>query len=60
MKVVKISKTNFDAYDSLYVEIMEKNKKYILGIVYRTPKQSKENHIMIHDEIISIIKEKMQ
>ena len=35
VKAVKINKINVDAYDTLYVEITEKNKKYILSIVYR-------------------------
>ena len=33
MKVIKINKINVDAYDTLYVEITEKNKKYMLGVV---------------------------
>ena len=33
MKVVKIKERNVNAYHLLYVEITEKNKNYILGIV---------------------------
>ena len=35
IEVTKISKTDVEAYDSLYVEIKNNNKKYILGVVYR-------------------------
>ncbi len=34
------------------------NKKYILGVMYRTPKQSEENDMRLYDEIRSIIKDK--
>ena len=47
-----------DAYDYLYVEITEKNKKYIASVVYWPPKQSKENHKILYDEIECIIKDK--
>ena len=60
MKVIQINKTDVNVYDSLYVEIIENNKKYILAVVYRPPKQSKETYIMLYDEIKPIIKDKMQ
>ena len=46
-----------DAYDTLYVEITERNKKYILGVVYKPPKLSEENDKILYDEIKSIIKD---
>ena len=58
IKAVKISKTDVDTYDSLYVEVTKKNRKYVLGVVYRPPKQSEENNIMLYNEIKSIIKDK--
>ena len=58
IKAVKISKTDVDTYDSLYVEVTKKNRKYVLGVVYRPPKQSEENDIMLYNEIKSIIKDK--
>ena len=60
MKVVKLSKTDVDAYDSLYVEVTKKDKKYILGVVYRPPKQSEENDIVLYKEINRLLKIKMQ
>ena len=51
MKDVKINKLNVDAYDTLYVEITEKNQKYILGVVYRPPNLSEENVRILYDEI---------
>ncbi len=45
--------------DSLYVEVTEKNKKYVLGVIYRSPKQTEENDKKIlYNEIKSIIKDK--
>ncbi len=57
INVVKITKTDVDAYDSLYVEVTEKNKKYVLGVIYRPPKQSEENDKKLYNEIKSIIKD---
>ena len=47
MKVVKMNKINVNAYDTPYVEITEKNKKYILDVVYRPPKLRQENDIIL-------------
>ncbi len=58
LRIVKISKTDVDEYDSLYVEVTEKNKKYVLGVIYRPPKQSEEYDIMLYNEIKSTIKDK--
>ncbi len=58
INVVKISKTDVDAYDSLYVEVTEKNKKNVLDVVYRPPKQTRENYKKLYNEIKSIIKDK--
>ncbi len=58
IKVVKISKTDVDVYNPLYVEVTEKNKKYVLGVIYRPPKQTKENYKKLFNEIKSIIKDK--
>ncbi len=57
IKVVKISKTDADAYDSLYVEVTDKNKKYVLGVIYRPPKQNEENDKKLYNEIKSVIKD---
>lgn len=43
MKVVILSISDVDAYDSLYIEFTEKNKNYILGVKYSPPKQSEEH-----------------
>ncbi len=56
--VVKVSKIDAEEYDSLYVEIKNNNKKYILGVVYRPSKQSEENDMRLYNEIKSIIKDK--
>ncbi len=58
IKVVKISITDVDAYDSLYVEVTGKDKKYVLGVIYRPPKQSEENDKKLYNEIKSVIKDK--
>ncbi len=58
IKVVKISKTDVYAYDSLYVEVTEKNKKCVLGVIYRPPKQSEENDKKLYNEIKCVIKGK--
>ena len=54
MKIVMINKINMNAYDTLCWNY-KKRKKYILGVVYRPPKLSKENDIILYDEIKSII-----
>ncbi len=54
----KLSKVDVEEYDSLYIEINNNNKKYILGVVYRPPKQSEENDMRLYNEIKSIIKDK--
>ena len=58
INAIKISKTDVEEYDSLYVEIKNNNKKYILGVVYRPPKQSEEKDLMLYNEIRSVIKDK--
>ena len=35
MKVVKINKTKVDAYELIYIDIMENSKKFIIGVVYQ-------------------------
>ena len=55
---IKVSKTDVEEYDSLYVEIKNNNKKYILGVVYRPPKQTEENDMRLYNEIKSVIKDK--
>ena len=32
----------------------KKNKKYIIGVVYRPPKQSEENKIILYNQVKSI------
>ncbi len=39
-------------------KLQKKNKKYVLGVIYRSPKQSEENDIKLYNEIKSIIKDK--
>ena len=56
--VVKINKINVDAYNTLYVEIKKKEKKYIIGVVYKPPKLSEDNENILYDEIKTIIKDK--
>ena len=46
-----------DAYNTPYVEITEKYKKYILGVVYRPMKLSDDNYIIFYNEINSAIKD---
>ncbi len=58
ISVNKLNKVDVEEYDSLYVEIKNNNKKYILGVVYPPPKQRKENDMRLFDEIKSIIKDK--
>ena len=41
-----------------YVKIKEKNKKYILGVVYKPPKLSEENDKILYDDIKSVIEDK--
>lgn len=48
---VRLSQTNVDAYNSLYVLVTEKNKKCVLGVVNRPPKQNKENDVENYNEI---------
>ena len=55
MKVVKINKTNVDAYDTM---LKLREKMYTLGVVYRPPKLSEENDKILYDEIKSVIKDK--
>ncbi len=54
----KLSEIDVEPYDSLYVEIKKNNKKYTLGVVYRPPKLSEENDVMLYNEIKSVIKDK--
>ncbi len=54
----KLSKIDVEPYDSLYIEIKKNNKKYILGVVYRPPKLSEENDMMLYNEIKSVIKDR--
>ncbi len=42
----------------LFTRKLQKNKKYVLGVAYRPPKQSEENYKKLHNEIKSIIKDK--
>ena len=58
INVIKLSKTDVEEYDSLYVEIKNNKKKYILGVVYRPPKQTEENDMRLYNEIKSVIKDK--
>ncbi len=58
LNVSKVSKIDVEEYDSPYVEIKINNKKYILGVVYRLPKQTEENNMRLYNEIKSIIKDK--
>ncbi len=58
INAIKVSKIDVEKYDSLYVEIKNNNKKYILGVVYRSPKQTEENDMKLYNEIKSIIKDK--
>ena len=58
INVIKVSKIDVEEYDSLYVEIKNNNRGYILGVVYRPPKQTEENDMRLYNEIKSIIKDK--
>ncbi len=39
-------------------KLQKKNKKYVLGVTYRPPKQSEENDKKLYNKIKSIIKYK--
>ncbi len=39
-------------------KLQKKNKKYVLGVIYRPPKQNKENGKKLYNEIKCIIKDK--
>ena len=58
MKVVKINRTNVDAYETLYVEIIEKKLKFILDVVYRPLKLSEENYKKFYEKIKAFNKDK--
>lgn len=47
ISVSKLSKVDVEEYDSLYVEIKNNTKKYILGVIYHPPKQSEENDMTL-------------
>ncbi len=40
------------------MEVTEKNKKYVLGVIYRPPKQTEEIDKKLYNEIKSFIKDK--
>ncbi len=42
----------------LFTWRLQKNKKYVLSVIYRLPKQSEENGKKLYNEIKSIIKDK--
>lgn len=57
MKVGKLGKTDVDRNNSLYVEVTEKIRNNILGLVNRPPEQYEENYIRLCNEIKSVIKD---
>ncbi len=42
----------------LFTWKLQKNKKYVLGVIYRPPKQTEENDKQFYHEIKSVIKDK--
>ena len=58
INIIKLSKIDVEEYDTLYVEIKNNKKTYILRVVYRPPKQTEENDIRLYNEIKSVIKDK--
>ena len=56
LSVVKIKKLDMEAYDSVYVKISTNgNKKLILAVIYRPPKQCITDDLALYDEIRSTI-----
>lgn len=47
LNATRLHKIDFDSYDALYIELINKTTKIIVGIVYKPPKQCEENHIAL-------------
>ena len=59
LSAVQISKRDVEAYDTLYVEInANRNKKIIVAVVYRPPKQNAADDLALYEEIRTIIHSK--
>ena len=58
IKAVQLNKADVDAYDSLYIETAVRNRKYVIGVIYRPPKQNEDNDKALYKEIKDLIKNK--
>ncbi len=58
ISATEIEKVNRPAYESIYVKIKVNRKYIILVTIYRPPKMSPEDDILLYDEIEAVVKTK--